>query len=140
MTKSNKAGYYILWTLGILFVGGILYSVVSETLLPLWNEGSKDEFMHNIIGIPVILTGTGILVYGGFRFVKDTFSTMGNEKLITNTSKIRTKETPKEIKSEARKENFQMLLNAWKTGGKYLGLGALLITAGGIIINIKQII
>ncbi|MBN1634631.1 MAG: hypothetical protein JW917_10735 [Ignavibacteria bacterium] len=140
MTKSKNAGYYILWTLGILFLGGILYSVVSETLLPLWNEGSKDEFMHNIIGIPVILTGTIIFVYGGYRFVKDSFSTMGNEKLITNTSKIRTKETPKEIKSTAKKENFQMQLNAWKTGGKYLLLGALLIIAGGITINLKQII
>lgn len=140
MNKTKNAGYYIFWILGILFFGGILYSAITETLLPLWNKGSKDEFIHNIIWIPVIFTGTGIFVYGGIRFIKDTFNTLSDERMITNTSTIRTKETPKETKSIARKENYRMLFNTWKPGGKYLLLGALVIIAGGITINLKQII
>lgn len=76
MNNTKNSGYYIFWILGILFFGGILYSAITETLLPLWNKESKDEFIHNIIGIPVIFTGTGIFVYGGIRFIKDTFNTL----------------------------------------------------------------
>lgn len=114
------------------------YSAITETLIPLWYEDKTDEFFHNLIGIPIIFAGTGIFIYGGYRIVKDTFAVLNNEKLISNTSKIRTNEVSKEIKSTARKENFQMLITAWIKGAKYLGIGALLIIAGGIIINIKQ--
>jgi hypothetical protein len=116
------------------------YSAVTEALIPLRNEGKNDEFFHNLIGIPVIFAGTGIFVYGGYRIVRGTFSVLSNEKLISNTSKIRTKVISKEIKSAAREENFRMLLNARNTEGKYLWLRSSLITTGGIIINLKQII
>lgn len=138
MEKNSNIGKYIIYAIAVIFFGALVYSAVTETLIPLREEGKKDEFFHNLIGIPVIFAGTAIFIYGGYRIVKDTFAVLNNEKLISNTSKIRTNEVSKEIKSTARKENFQMLITAWIKGAKYLGIGALLIIAGGIIINIKQ--
>jgi len=140
MEKNSKIGKYIIYAVAVIFFGVMVYSAVTETLIPLRNEGKKDEFFHNLIGIPVIFAGTGIFVYGGYRIVRGTFSVLSDEKLISNTSKIRTKEISKEIKSAARKENFRMLIKAWKQGAKWLGLGALLITIGGITINLSKII
>jgi hypothetical protein len=132
--------YFLYIISGILLTAGIFYSVITETLIPLFNQGKTEEFIYNLIGIPVILTGTGLFVYGGIIFVIDTFKLFGQEKMITNIENIRNKNADKYIKSESRKENFKMLLSAWKRGGKFLGIGGLLIFAGGILINLKEII
>lgn len=139
MEKNSNIGKYIIYAIAVIFFGALVYSAVTETLIPLREEGKKDEFFHNLIGIPVIFAGTAIFVYGGYRIVKDTFAVLNNEKLINNTSIIRTKEISKEIKSSARKENFNMLIKSWEPGAKWLGLGVLLITAGGITINLSKI-
>ncbi|MFA5405074.1 MAG: hypothetical protein WC358_09080, partial [Ignavibacteria bacterium] len=44
----------------------ILWSVVTETLFPLYNNKDYEELIYNSIGIPIILLGTGIFVYGGW--------------------------------------------------------------------------
>jgi len=125
---------------GILLTAGIFYSAITETLIPLLDEGRTTEFIYNIIGIPVIITGTSLFVYGGIIFVIDTFKLFGQEKMITNIENIRNKTAGKKIKSESRKENIKMLLLAWRRGGKFLGIGALLIICGGITINLNEIL
>ncbi len=132
--------YFLYIISGILLTSGIFYSVITETLIPLYNQGKTTELIYNLIGIPVILTGTGLFVYGGIIFVIDTFKLFTQEKMITNIENIRNKNVDEYIKSESRKENFKMLLSTWKRGGKFLGIGGLLIFAGGILINLTEII
>lgn len=118
----------------------ILWSVVTETLLPLYNSKQYDELVYNAAGIPVILLGTGIFVYGGWIFYRDSREFFENPKLTSNADIIRDRNAPKEKIKTARKENTRMLFSTWKKGFIWLLIGALVITAGGITINLKKII
>ncbi len=118
----------------------ILWSVVTETLLPLYNSRQYEELAYNAVGIPIILLGTGIFVYGGWIFYRDSRELFENPKLTSNTDLIRDKKAPKEKIKTARKENTRMLFSAWKKGFMWLLIGALVIAAGGITINLKKII
>jgi hypothetical protein len=128
------AGFFVL----LIF---ILWSVVTETLLPLYNSCRYSELIYNAIGIPIILLGTGIFVYGGWVFVRDTHNLFDNNiQLSQNLDTIRDKTVSKEKRKTARSENTKFLFVTWKKGGLGLLTGALLIIAGGIIINFKKII
>lgn len=118
----------------------ILWSVVTETLLPLYNSKQYDELAYNAAGIPIILLGTGIFVYGGWIFYRDSRELFENPKLTSNADLIRGRNAPKEKIKTARKENTRMLFSAWKKGFIWLLIGALVIAAGGITINLKKII
>lgn len=117
----------------------ILWSAVTETLLPLYNSKLYDELIYNVIGIPVILLGTGIFIYGGWIFYRDSRELFENPKLTSNAVLIRDRNAPKEKIKTARKENTRMLFSAWRKGFIWLLTGALVIAAGGITINLKKI-
>lgn len=116
------------------FVGSILWSMWVDTLLPLIREGDSRAVAFNLVGLPLILVGVGIFVYGGFVFVRDTFGSFGDEKLLQNVAVIRTKPSRKEV-AAARWQNMGMLWQAWKPGLAWLALGFLIIAAGGFLIN-----
>jgi hypothetical protein len=118
----------------------ILWSVVTDTLLPLYRSKEYGELIYNIIGIPLILIGTGIFVYGGWVFYRDTRNIFDNPRLTNNIDIIREKTASNEKIKTARSENTRMLFSTWKKGAFWLLIGALLITAGGIIINMKKLI
>lgn len=127
--------YAFLAACGVLLIF-ILWSVATETLIPLYNSKKFDELIYNIIGIPLILLGTGIFVYGGWVFVWDTSKLFGNNPQIgINLDIIRDKTKPKEEIIKARSENSKLLFSTWKKGALRLLIGALFIIAGGIIIN-----
>jgi hypothetical protein len=118
----------------------ILWSFITETLFPLYKSGQQDEFLYNIIGFPIILIGTGIFVYGGIVFYRDTKNLFENPELFLNIETIRNKTAPKESVKSARMANTKMLFTAWKKGFFRLMVGAVLIALGGITINLKKII
>lgn len=124
---------------GVLLVI-ILWSVATETILPLYNSKQYDELVYNAAGIPIILLGTGIFVYGGWIFYRDSSKLFENPKLTSNADLIRDRKAPKEKIKTARKENTKMLFSAWKRGFIWLLIGALVIAAGGITINLKKIV
>ena len=125
--------------LGILalaaFVGSILWSMWVDTLQPLVREGDSQAVAFHLVGLPLILVGVGIFVYGGFVFVRDTVGSFGNEKLLQNVAVIRTKPSRKEV-TAAQWQNVRFLWQAWKPGLAWLALGFLLIAAGGFLINL----
>lgn len=122
----------------LLFI--ILKSAILETLVPFYRNGEYDEFAYNLIGIPILLSGTGIFVYGGWLFYNDTRSIMDDDKLLNNVETIKNKSALKEDRKRARIENTKVLFATWKRGSIKLLIGALIIICGGIIINLKKII
>jgi uncharacterized membrane protein YcjF (UPF0283 family) len=127
--------YLVLGALGLLFVGSIIWSIIFETLLPLWREGDRVGLAYNLIGIPIILTGTAVIVYGGFRFLRDMFAVSQNERLQANAALLHDKTADPAAVRQARWDNFKLLLPAWKIGFLWIVGGFLLIAVGGFLIN-----
>jgi len=117
------------------FVGSILWSMWVDTLRPLIREGDSQAVFFNLVGLPLILIGVGIFVYGGYVFVRDTFGSFGNENLLQNVAVIRTKPSRKEV-TAAQWQNMRFLWQAWKPGLAWLALGFLIIAVGGFLINL----
>jgi hypothetical protein len=137
MTKRKKTaespiGKYILWAAAAVFVGSILWSMWAETLLPLIRAGDMRAVWLHLIGMPIILLGTAVFVYGGAIFVRDTFSAFNNETLQENYLAIQTKQATWQI----RWQNAKILFRSWVPGLRWLGLGFLLIAVGGYLINL----
>lgn len=136
----KKISTFIFFSACVVVLAIVLWSVVTETLLPLYRNKEYGEFIYNLFGIPVILIGTGIFAYGGRIFVRDTMEIFDNPKLTNNIDVIRNKALTKEKIKIARSENTRMLFSTWKKGFYWLLIGAVLITAGGLITNLKKII
>lgn len=136
----KKISTYIFFSACVVVLAFVLWSVVTETLIPLYKNKEYNELIYNLFGIPVILIGTGIFAYGGRIFFGDTKELFDNPQLINNIEIIRNKALPKEKIKIVRSENTKMLFSTWKKGFYRLLIGALLIIAGGLIINLKKII
>lgn len=133
MEKFQK---WALILIGAAFVGSILWSIVFETLLPLVREGNWLALANNVVGIPIILLGTGVIVYAGFVFVRDTFAQFSEEgALAQNVATIKGKPSPAEVRA-ARRENMLILFRAWKSGLRWFVVGFVLIAIGGFLINL----
>jgi len=81
---SDRTRKYILYSIGILFIGSIFWSIIAETLLPLLRAGDTRGFFLNLFGIPLTLLGTGAIVYGGYRFVVSTLGTFVSPEMQAN--------------------------------------------------------
>lgn len=64
--------------IAFLFTIFMAWSVLYETLLPLWSAGDTIGFQRNLIGIPILFLGIGLFCYSAFRFLRDTFSATQN--------------------------------------------------------------
>lgn len=126
----------LLIALAVLFVGSIIYSFITETLMPLVDAGDPGAVGRNLVGFPIILLGTAIFVYGGFIFVRDTFGAMGQPEMKANVAEIRAGEGSRQEIRSSRWQNFLMLLRAWKDGALRMALGFGLIAVGGWLINL----
>lgn len=137
-SNGRSEGQVAKWVgigIAVLFVGSILWSIIFETMLPLWRAGEWLSIVYHLVGIPIILAGTGCFVYGGFVFVRDTFGAMGDESMIENRALIHRKPS-KEAVRHAQRENLKALLRAWWPGTKWLAAGFGLIAVGGFLINL----
>lgn len=130
-----KPGILIIILGAVLLVGSIIWSIIFETLLPLYREGDTAAFIANLIGIPVILTGTVLIIYGGVRVVKNMFTYLGKAKVVANIYTIQDPATESGDRGAARRGNVRDWLIAWIPGGPLMLLGFLLIGIGGYIIN-----
>ena len=122
-----------------VLLGIILWSVVTKTLIPLYMDKAYDEFIYNLFGIPLIILGTGIFVYGGWVFFRDTTNLMRNNyRIAVNFDIIKTGGLPQDLVKAARSENTKFLLSAWKKGALLLLIGTITIVFGGVLINFKK--
>ena len=130
-SANGPVGKYILWGLAAVFVGSILWSMWVETLLPLIRAGDTRAVWLHVVGLPLILLGTAVIVYGGFIFIRDTFRAYGHETVQENLAAVRANQATLAM----RWQNLKILFRAWVPGLRWLGLGFLLIAVGGFLIN-----
>jgi hypothetical protein len=126
---------WIGWLILVGFITSILWSMWADTLKPLIQTGDIRALLFNILGLPIILLGTGIFVYGGLLFLRRTFTVMDAPESVENITLIQSGEsTPEELR-RARMENLKALWNAWKPPLFWLAIGFALIALGGFLIN-----
>jgi hypothetical protein len=119
----------------IVLVGSVLWSMWAETLQPLIAAGDSRAVMLHLIGLPLILLGVSIFVYGGYVFVRDTYNSYGDETLLESIITIRSKPSRKEV-TAARWQTLRIFWQAWKRGLAWLALGFLILAIGGFLINL----
>jgi hypothetical protein len=129
--KTNQAWVWLIYLLGALFVGSILWSMIFETLAPLWRAEATLEFWLNVTGMPIILAGVSVLVWGAWVFLRGTYGALGDEELVRNVAAIRAGEAS----GKQRWRNGQILFKAWRRGFLIMLAGFGLIALGGITIN-----
>lgn len=122
----------MLWGTGLFLGGSILWSIFYETLLPLWRAGNSRELMANLAGIPVILLGTAVIIYGGFHSVKGVLQMLADPTVVANIAII--KEGNGNV-GAARRQNIRLWWQSlWR--GLLIMLGGFgFIALGGTIIN-----
>lgn len=135
-SKDSGLGKWVLIGIGALFVGSIIWSFIAETLMPLLAAGDSGAVLRSIVGFPIILAGTAFIVYGGYIFVRDTFSAMRDPEMVSNVAQIRERTAPAQNVRAARWQNFWMLVRSWKAGTWRMLLGFGLIAVGGWLINL----
>ncbi|HRN51264.1 MAG TPA: hypothetical protein PLC52_09715 [Anaerolineales bacterium] len=116
----------------LVFVGGIMLSIFYETLLPLLRAEQWAALVSNLIGIPIILCATGVLFWGGWRFLQET------ARLQTKPEWLRMQQLRQTRSSSAERRALQstilrMMLAAWKPGALWLLSGTLLFILGDVI-------
>lgn len=134
-STSDKLFRWLVWLLVIGFVASILWSMWVDTLQPLIQSGDTRAVLFNMIGLPTILLGTGLIVYGGFLFVRSTFTAMSTPETVENIARIRAGDSMPEDLQRARFENLKALWSAWKFPLFWLVFGFGLIALGGFLIN-----
>ena len=132
--KNENVGKWVWIGVGVLFVGSILWSMWVDTLRPIVQSGDEAAIVNNLIGLPLILLATAIIIYGGWRVVKATFNMMQDEALQENVDVIR-KKGDKTAVRQARIQNAMLLFRAWANGAAIMALGFGLMAIGGWLIN-----
>jgi hypothetical protein len=135
---GDRPRMWILIGVAAVFVGSIFWSIISETLLPLYRAGDTPGLLYNLVGIPVVLTGTSLIVWGGFVFLRGMFSAFSDETLQQNLEVVRGQVQKDAVAvSQARRENFLILARAMRPGVSWMLGGFLLIALGGFLINLR---
>jgi hypothetical protein len=134
-STSDRLFRWLGWLLVIGFIASILWSMWVDTLQPLIRAGDTRALLYNILGLPAILLGTGLIVYGGFLFVRSTFTAMSAPETAENIARIRAGDAVPEDLQRARLENLKTLWGAWKMPLFWLVFGFILIALGGFLIN-----
>jgi len=139
MTESNPSSKSRFWrVIGLLIAiaisSAILWSVCSETLLPLLRKDDMRGLWLNLIGIPMILLGVALLVYGGIKFVDRTAIAMKDKTFHERADFVRTDPRP-EARWDVWKLNLRQLGKLWWPPLLLLALALCLIIIGGILTN-----
>lgn len=132
--KNNRTGSYLLYAVAVLFVGSIIWSMATETLLPLWRAGDQRGFFLNLVGLPLFLLGMGLIVYGGALFVLATLQSLTSEPMLLERGIIQLKYSAERTRA-ARKQIRQLFWQAWKRPLIWLMAGGLSIALGSFITN-----
>lgn len=115
---------YLLSLVALVFFGSIIWSMGYETLLPLLRNEQWLAFLANLLGLPIILAGTAIMLWGFWVFLRDVGGGGNGQTLQPPT---------RQMSREQRKATQQEALARMKPGLFRLVGGMLLIAIGGFI-------
>lgn len=127
-----------LWGVGLITAGlGLVlgWSMLTETLLPLARQGAYAELALNCLGLPVLVLGVGVFVWGGLVFVARTNGLLGEEAFTERAIKLRERSTPATERQALERAQLRAFGQAWGPGLAWLATGAGLIAVGSLLIN-----
>lgn len=134
-STSDKLFRWLGWLLLVGFVASVLWSMWADTLQPLIRAGDTRALLFNLVGLPLILLGTGFIVYGGLLFIRSTFTAVSEPKTVDNIARIYAGTSTPDDLWRARLENLKALWEAWKRPLLWMVFGFALIALGGFLIN-----
>lgn len=134
-STSDKIIRWFGWLVLAGFIASILWSMWVDTLQPLIQAGDTRALIFNLIGLPTILLGTGLVVYGGLLFVRGTFTTMAAPETVENIAHIQAGVSVPDDLQQARLVYLKTLWAVWKRPLFWLAFGFGLIALCGFLIN-----
>lgn len=127
-----------IWAIGLIGAGlGALvgWSMLTETLLPLARQAAYVELALNCLGLPLILFGVAIFVWGGLVFVGRTYELASSAAFADRAIQLRSRATPRAERRAAERAQLRGLWQAWAPGLAWLAAGGGLIGGGSLLIN-----
>ncbi|MEX1143200.1 MAG: hypothetical protein WEC16_00020 [Anaerolineales bacterium] len=120
--------------LAAVFGGSILWSIFFETLQPLLRAGRITEFWLNVIGIPMLFAGGGLLVWGGWDLVSGIFAIQADPE--SKRAMIQASEDAEKRGAViAGNPNLQALVRSVGPGARRFLSGLILIVIGSLLSN-----
>jgi hypothetical protein len=129
-----KRDNLVLSLLGLAFAVAFFWSLWFDTIFPLIRQGDWAGLLFHLVGVPVILVGTGAIVYGGFRALCNMFDLGSNEEFVRHAEVIKARPTPQAVRA-AQKAHLVLWGAALGRGAMWMLVGFLLIGVGGFLIN-----
>lgn len=120
--------------LGFLFVLALAFSVVFESLLPLWRAGDTEMLWRNLIGIPLIFIGLGFFIWSALRFLWD-FLELFNGAEFDARNKGQNEGQQGENQRSSRSVRWVLMLKTWRPSFLLFVLAFSLMAVGGWLIN-----
>jgi hypothetical protein len=131
MSQTNpfKHRRLFAWLGGPLLLGALLWSIWSHSLPSLIERGATRALILNLVGVPILLVGVGILLYGGYIFGRDTTHLFRSERYQKFYRIVKGNSTQRAARL-ARLENLRLLWQNWQTGLTWLAAGLSLFVIG----------
>lgn len=130
-----KREYLPITIAGLLFATAFFWSVWSETMRPMIRAGNTAGVVYHLVGIPIILVGLGLFVYGGFRFLRNIFDLLQDETFLEHAAVIKEGASSTAVR-QAQKAHLRLWARAVARGSGWMLLGFSILGVGGYIINL----
>jgi hypothetical protein len=130
MKRENIPITVIAVVFGLLFFG----SMWTETLQPLIRAGDTTGLLFNLVGLPILVAGLVVFVYGGFRCLRNLFDLAQNETFLQQAAIIRERSSPQAVRA-AQRIHLRLWGGALGRGARWMLLGFLCFGIGGYLIN-----
>ncbi|MCX8031900.1 MAG: hypothetical protein N3B14_00660 [Thermoleophilia bacterium] len=120
------------WIVLIAFAGALVWSMWSETVRPLVEEGETSRAIRTSFGMVAILAAVVAILYGGFRIVSKILKTLRDPTVVKNAELIRQRRhQAKEVVRKARRANSRAILRGLYPGSVWMIGGFALLALGG---------
>jgi hypothetical protein len=133
--KLNYKTIGIIWC---VLIGLTVYSFFTESINYVFRSGQILFGVTGVLGFLILISGISLFAYIAYVFIINTLGLLNNnEELMNNVAILRDAESGSEAKRQARKENFNFLIETWKPTFIYFAIAVLLIVSGAIMVNIS---
>lgn len=111
------------------------WSMLTETVLPLWRSGAYAEVGLNLAGLPLILFGVGAFAWGGLLLVLRARDLLEDEANFADGQAAYNRKRPAAERRAAERRYLQTLVRLWRRPVAWLAGGFGLIACGSLLIN-----